>query len=170
VYCSAPPSEQTALLCVLILLQQQHPGRVGDAPVVGAGLYCDDAVGGAVATGDGEEILRTCLCFHVVELMRSGHSPKQACRIGIDRLQAIVAATAERQLRSSSEQQPQQQQQMHAKLTVAVLALSKDGAVGAASTLGPHNEHRGRPAFPFALWRGSGADATGRIVEETDDV
>jgi isoaspartyl peptidase/L-asparaginase-like protein (Ntn-hydrolase superfamily) len=137
--------------------------------VVGAGLYCDDAVGGALATGDGEEILRTCLCFHVVELMRSGHCPKQACRIGIDRLQAIVAATAERQQRSNSEQS-QQQQQMHAKLTVAVLALSKDGAVGAASTLGPHNEHRGRPAFPFALWRGTDADATGRIVEETDDV
>jgi isoaspartyl peptidase/L-asparaginase-like protein (Ntn-hydrolase superfamily) len=142
--------------------------------VVGAGLYCDDAVGGAVATGDGEEILRTCLCFHVVELMRSGHTPQQACRIGIDRLQAIVAATAERQQRSSrasgSSSEQLQQQQMHAKLTVAVLALSKDGAVGAASTLGPHNEHRGRPAFPFALWRGSDAALTGRIHEETDTV
>lgn len=46
------------------------------------------------------------------------------------------------------------QQRWHEKLTVAVVAMSKDGRVGAASTLGPHNVHRGRPAFPFVV-RGS---------------
>ena len=54
----------------------KHPGRVGDSPVVGSGLYCDGSVGAAVATGDGEEIMRVCLSHLVVELMRSGRSPQ----------------------------------------------------------------------------------------------
>jgi N4-(beta-N-acetylglucosaminyl)-L-asparaginase len=48
----------------------KHPGRVGDSPLVGCGLYCDGNHGAAVATGDGEEIMRTCLSFLVVELIR----------------------------------------------------------------------------------------------------
>ena len=59
----------------------KHPGRVGDSPVVGAGLYCDGRVGAAVATGDGEEILRVCLSHLVVELMR--HMSPQV-RVGSD--------------------------------------------------------------------------------------
>lgn len=54
----------------------KHPGRVGDSPVVGSGLYCDGSVGAAVATGDGEEIMRVCLSHLVVELMRGGKSPQ----------------------------------------------------------------------------------------------
>jgi N4-(beta-N-acetylglucosaminyl)-L-asparaginase len=57
----------------------KHPGRVGDSPVVGAGLYCDGRVGAAVATGDGEEILRVCLSHLVVELMRNHMSPQVRC-------------------------------------------------------------------------------------------
>lgn len=54
-------------------------GRVGDSPVIGAGLYVDNAVGAAGATGHGEEIVKHCASFHVVEKMREGLSPRQAC-------------------------------------------------------------------------------------------
>ena len=54
-------------------------GRVGDSPIIGAGLYVDNAVGAAGATGHGDEIIRHCASFHVVEKMREGLSPEQAC-------------------------------------------------------------------------------------------
>lgn len=61
-------------------------GRVGDSPIVGAGLYVDDEVGGATASGVGEEMIRNAASFLVVELMRQGHSPADACRIAIERV------------------------------------------------------------------------------------
>jgi N4-(beta-N-acetylglucosaminyl)-L-asparaginase len=54
------------------------PGRVGDSPIVGAGLYVDGEVGAATATGLGEEVVRVCGSFAVVELMRRGASPAEA--------------------------------------------------------------------------------------------
>lgn len=54
-------------------------GRVGDSPIIGAGLYGGNAVGAAGATGHGDEIVRHCASFHVVEKMRDGLSPEQAC-------------------------------------------------------------------------------------------
>eukprot|EP00752_Nemacystus_decipiens_P001486 g1460.t1 len=137
----------------------KHPGRVGDAPVVGSGLYCDSRVGGAVATGDGEEILRTCLSFYVVERMREGDSPALACENGIARLKEIVNRSAAAGTTDADVTR------MHKKLTVAVMALSPSGEIGAASTLGLNNVHRGRPAFPLAVWKKGEAV---RVVEETD--
>ncbi|CAM9705254.1 unnamed protein product [Chrysoparadoxa australica] len=125
------------------------PGRVGDAPVVGSGLYCDNTAGAAVATGDGEEILRTCLSFLVVEHMRNGLNPHEACLKGIQRLQEVPGITG-----TSSEGAGDGQRQ-HKQLTVAVMAMSPAGEVGAASTLGGGNPHRGKPAFAYALWPGS---------------
>ena len=61
-------------------------GRVGDSPIIGAGLYVDDDVGGATASGVGEEMLRNAASFLVVELMRQGHSPGDACRVAIERV------------------------------------------------------------------------------------
>lgn len=54
------------------------PGRVGDTPIIGSGFYVDSEAGGAAATGLGEDIMRTCLAFRAVELMRQGRSPKAA--------------------------------------------------------------------------------------------
>lgn len=54
------------------------PGRVGDSPIIGSGFYVDSAVGGAAATGWGEDIMRTCCAFRAVELMRCGMSPREA--------------------------------------------------------------------------------------------
>ncbi len=63
-------------------------GRVGDSPVIGAGLYVDHEVGAATATGVGEEVVRTVGSFLIVELMRQGKSPEEACREGVHRIVA----------------------------------------------------------------------------------
>ena len=60
-------------------LSWKIPGRIGDSPIIGAGLYVDNEVGAAGATGRGEEVIRTCGSFYVVERMRSGLSPQEAC-------------------------------------------------------------------------------------------
>jgi isoaspartyl peptidase/L-asparaginase-like protein (Ntn-hydrolase superfamily) len=54
-------------------------GRVGDSPIIGAGLFIDGDVGGATATGVGEAMIRTAGCASVVESMRRGASPEEAC-------------------------------------------------------------------------------------------
>ena len=61
-------------------------GRVGDSPIIGAGLFVDGEVGGAVATGLGEAVLRTLTSFLVVEFMRQGMTPQEACEAAIQRL------------------------------------------------------------------------------------
>ena len=60
-------------------LSYKIPGRVGDSPIIGAGLYVDNNVGAAGATGRGEEVIRTCGSFYVVEKMSQGLSPQKAC-------------------------------------------------------------------------------------------
>jgi len=62
------------------------PGRLGDSPIVGAGLYVDNEVGAAGATGRGEEVIKTCGSFRVVEAMRRGASPEDACREALRRI------------------------------------------------------------------------------------
>jgi len=61
-------------------------GRVGDSPIIGAGLFVDNEVGGATATGVGEEVVRTVGSFLIVELMRQGKSPQEACEEGVKRI------------------------------------------------------------------------------------
>jgi N4-(beta-N-acetylglucosaminyl)-L-asparaginase len=61
-------------------------GRIGDSPIIGAGLYVDNEVGAATATGHGEEVVRVVGSFLVVELMRSGYSPQKACEEAVKRI------------------------------------------------------------------------------------
>jgi N4-(beta-N-acetylglucosaminyl)-L-asparaginase len=91
-------------------------GRVGDSPIIGAGLYVDGEVGAATATGVGEEMIRIAGSHTIVELMRKGHSPQQACEEAIKRL-----------IRKRGEEKAKE-------LSVAFLALSITGEVGAYST------------------------------------
>jgi N4-(beta-N-acetylglucosaminyl)-L-asparaginase len=74
------------------------PGRVGDSPILGAGLYVDGAVGAAGSTGRGEANLFGLSSFFIVEEMRRGQSPKDA---GMAALKRIVANTVEKRLRNS---------------------------------------------------------------------
>jgi N4-(beta-N-acetylglucosaminyl)-L-asparaginase len=86
-------------------------GRVGDSPIIGAGLFVDDAVGAATATGVGEEVIRVAGSHLVVELMRQGYDPADACREAVVR---IVRRTPSNL----------------ADVQVGFLALRKDGAYG----------------------------------------
>lgn len=72
--------------CTTSGLAWKLPGRVGDSPIIGAGLYVDNEVGAASATGVGEAVIRAVGSFLVVELMRQGNSPQQACRLATERV------------------------------------------------------------------------------------
>jgi N4-(beta-N-acetylglucosaminyl)-L-asparaginase len=61
-------------------------GRVGDSPIIGAGLFVDNEIGAATATGHGEEVIRIAGCHLVVELMRQGNSPQKACEEAVMRI------------------------------------------------------------------------------------
>jgi len=63
------------------------PGRVGDSPIAGAGAYVDQAVGGAVATGNGDVMMRFLPTYHAVELMRGGMAPQAAAEAAIKRIE-----------------------------------------------------------------------------------
>lgn len=97
-------------------LQWKLPGRVGDSPIVGAGIYADDEVGSAGATGLGEELWKACASFRTVEAMRRGMSPLEACRDTIRHMK---------------------RRQKHAcDMPCVVLAMNVDGEFGAAATVG----------------------------------
>lgn len=86
-------------------------GRVGDSPIIGAGLFVDNEVGACTATGQGEEVIRISGSHTVVELMRQGLSPQEACRKAIERIIKIKKEKAK-------------------DIQVAFLALNKKGQVG----------------------------------------
>lgn len=87
-------------------------GRVGDSPIIGAGLYVDNEIGAATSTGVGEEVIRIVGCHLVVELMRQGNSPEQACKLAVDRILKKSPAKAK-------------------EIQVGFLALNKQGEYGA---------------------------------------
>lgn len=60
-------------------LFMKHPGRVGDSPIAGSGFYADSEVGCACATGLGEEVMKGCVSYEIVRLMKQGLTPMQAC-------------------------------------------------------------------------------------------
>lgn len=91
------------------------PGRVGDSPLIGSGLYVDGEIGAAGATGVGENILRYCGSFLIVEFMRQGKNPTDACEAAIRRI-------------ASGDKKPPQ------ALSVNFVAINKAGVVGAAGT------------------------------------
>jgi N4-(beta-N-acetylglucosaminyl)-L-asparaginase len=64
-------------------------GRLGDSPIIGAGLFVDNEVGAATATGQGEDVIRIAGSHTVVELMRQGLSPEQACKKAVERILRI---------------------------------------------------------------------------------
>lgn len=95
-------------------LAWKMPGRVGDSPIVGAGIYADDEVGAAGATGNGEELWKGVASFRTVEAMRRGLSPQEACEETIRQL-------IRRQPKSTD-------------MACVVLAVDRRGRVGAATT------------------------------------
>lgn len=98
-------------------------GRVGDSPIIGAGLFVDNEVGAAAATGVGEEVIRTCGTHTVIEQMRAGRTPEQACREAIRRIVKRDPAKAKGFDGSEG----------NTGLQVGFLAISVTGAIGAFS-------------------------------------
>ena len=72
--------------CTTSGLAYKMQGRVGDSPIIGSGLFIDNEIGGCVATGLGEEVVKTVGSFLVVELMRQGKTPQEACEEAISRI------------------------------------------------------------------------------------
>ncbi len=99
--------------CTTSGLAYKMRGRVGDSPIIGSGLFIDNKVGGAVATGLGEEVVKTVGSFLVVELMRQGKSPQDACETAVKR---IVSSNSQEN-----------------KFQVAYIAMNKNGDVGSYS-------------------------------------
>lgn len=72
--------------CTSSGLSYKMNGRVGDSPIIGSGLFLDNEIGGAVATGMGEAIMKNVSSFLIVELMRNGKTPQEACEIAVQRI------------------------------------------------------------------------------------
>jgi len=87
-------------------------GRLGDSPIIGAGLFVDNEVGAVTATGQGEDVIRICGSHCVVEYMRQGMSPEQACKAAVERIVRIKKEKAK-------------------DIQVAFIALNKKGETGA---------------------------------------
>ena len=110
--------------CTTSGLAYKLHGRVGDSPIIGAGMYVDNEVGAAGATGMGELVMKTCGSFLVVELMRQGYSAMEACNEAVDR---II-----------------KQEGGKTKLQVGYIALGKDGSIGYSSI---------QKGFQYALYK-----------------
>jgi N4-(beta-N-acetylglucosaminyl)-L-asparaginase len=91
------------------------PGRVGDSPIIGSGLYVDNDVGAAGATGVGENVMRYCATFRIVEYMRQGMLPDEAC---LETIRQIGRIDPKRL----------------SDLSINFIALDKHGRFGAAGT------------------------------------
>jgi N4-(beta-N-acetylglucosaminyl)-L-asparaginase len=99
-------------------------GRVGDSPIIGAGLFVDNEIGAATSTGVGEEVIRICGSHLVVELMRQGNTPQQACEKAVLRI---------------VKNQPAKSKEMQ----VGFLAVNKQGEYGAYAL---------QPGFTYAVY------------------
>ena len=87
-------------------------GRVGDSPIIGASLFVDNEVGGAIATGNGEFIMKVLGSFLIVEKMRGGYSPEDACKFTIKRINKLI------------------QKYPNGNFQIAFIALNKEGKYG----------------------------------------
>jgi len=112
-------------------LNNKLPGRLGDSPIIGAGNYCDNDVGAACATGIGELTLKTMASFAIVERMRAGVAPKRAC-------DEVLARVVRKYPGLETD----------AKAQLALIAMNKAGAVGAAAL------RKQKKLFRYALVRG----------------
>ncbi len=114
--------------CTTSGLAYKMHGRIGDSPIIGAGLYVDNEIGAATCSGLGEEVLRIVGSHLVVELMRQGMHPEQACKAAVER---IAAKNTPADLKN---------------IQVGFLALSKSGEYGGYSL---------QPGFSFSVKNGN---------------
>lgn len=102
-------------------------GRVGDSPIIGAGLFVDNEVGAATATGQGEDVIRMSGSHSVVEYMRQGLSPEAACKAAVEKIARIKKEKAK-------------------DIQVAFIAINRKGETGGYAL---------QPGFSYAIKSGS---------------
>lgn len=98
-------------------LFMKKPGRVGDSPVIGSGLYADSEVGAATATGLGEDLMKGCISYEIVRLMKEGYRVQDACDKAVNNLDEIL-----KKKRAKSGD-------------LSVVAIDKDGNFGVATNI-----------------------------------
>jgi N4-(beta-N-acetylglucosaminyl)-L-asparaginase len=128
-------------------LSWKIPGRAGDSPIIGAGQYCDNRVGAAGSTGRGEASIKACGAYLVVELMRHGAAPTEAC---MEALERTVEMTEDRLLDGRG----------RPRFGLSFYALSKAGQYGGATMYEPTEKEKEREAGLFAV-----ADMDGARLE-----
>lgn len=116
--------------CTTSGLAYKMRGRVGDSPIIGAGLFVDNEVGAATATGMGEAIVKICGAHLIVELMRQGYSPQEACEVAVKRIS---------------------KQKNARDIQIGFLALGKSGEVGSYAL---------QPGFDYATYAKDQNDMT----------
>lgn len=129
-------------VCTTSGLAFKLPGRVGDSPLIGSGLYVDNAAGAAGATGVGEEIIRINGSFLVVEAMRAGRSPQEACELAVRKVNAVAVRRGVHPAR------------------VAFIALDVKGRMGAACTV--------QTNFQYAVSNGNKVELRKAVEIATD--
>ena len=125
IHCSAVDSVGNMAACTSTSgLSWKLPGRVGDSPIIGAGLFCDNAIGSAGATGRGEAVIHACGSFQIVQHMANGIAPTDAC---LKVLQWIADHTKQNYLLD---------EQGRPNFDVTFYALRRDGTYGSATMRG----------------------------------
>lgn len=110
--------------CTTSGMAYKMKGRIGDSPIIGAGLFVDNEIGAATSTGVGEEVIRICGSHLVVELMRQGNSPQEACEKAVMRIVKNQPAKSK-------------------EIQVGFLAINKAGEYGAYAL---------KPGFTYAVY------------------
>ena len=139
--CALDQCGNLAVGCTTSGVAWKAPGRVGDSPIIGSGLYVDNEVGAAAATGHGDEMMKAVLCYRVVMLMEQGRTPQEA---------AVEA------LRYLLRKRPPAE---HNNYGAGIIALRKDGVYGAAGTRSGYRD-------PDRLWTWAVAGAEEATLRE----
>lgn len=139
--CALDVRGDLAVGCTTSGMAWKRPGRVGDSPIIGSGLYLDNDIGACAATGHGDEMMKACLSYRVVLLMEQGRTPQEAC---------------EEAIRYLLRKRPPER---HGYYGAALIALRRDGLYGAAAT---------RSGFrkPDRLWQWAVAESVDASLRE----
>lgn len=138
IHCGAVDTSGNLSACTTTSgLSYKIPGRVGDSPIIGAGMYVDNQIGSAGATGRGEAVIQSCGSFAIVQAMEAGMDPTQAC---LHVLRKIVSNSKRQKRLMRDAERPD--------FNVVMYALRKDGAYGSAAMF---------PGARFAVADGNGS-------------
>ncbi|XP_025076871.1 uncharacterized protein LOC112553697 [Pomacea canaliculata] len=121
-------------------------GRVGDSALPGSGLYADNEVGAVCCSGDGDQIMKFCPSFHVLQFLKQGQSPEEACQNVVKNMVRRVGSPS--------------------SVEIGIIAVNSLGEVGAATTVREWvDSQTGQtyPGFPFTVWHPTQPSANPQI-------